>query len=95
MDWHCPVGKLILPEDDALACARAEIPPVRQPDRHTLFGLLQLRYRAAADEFRSGFHGVRQRVAKIASVKSANMQVVWDPPWDISRVSEDGKKGSA
>jgi metal-sulfur cluster biosynthetic enzyme len=36
--------------------------------------------------------GVRQRVARIAGVKSANVQVVWDPPWDISRVSDEGKK---
>jgi metal-sulfur cluster biosynthetic enzyme len=36
--------------------------------------------------------GVRQRVAKISGVKSANVQVVWDPPWDVSRVSEEGKK---
>ena len=36
--------------------------------------------------------GVRQRIGKIAGVKSANVQVVWDPPWDISRVSEEGKK---
>jgi metal-sulfur cluster biosynthetic enzyme len=35
---------------------------------------------------------VRQRVSKIAGVKSANVQVVWDPPWDVSRVSEEGKK---
>jgi metal-sulfur cluster biosynthetic enzyme len=35
---------------------------------------------------------VRLRVAKIPGVKSANVQVVWDPPWDISRVSEAGKK---
>lgn len=36
--------------------------------------------------------GVRQRIGKIAGVKSANVQMVWDPPWDISRVSEEGKK---
>jgi metal-sulfur cluster biosynthetic enzyme len=35
---------------------------------------------------------VRQRVAKISGVKSANVQAVWDPPWDVSRVSEEGKK---
>ena len=35
---------------------------------------------------------VRVRVAKVEGVKSANVQVVWDPPWDISRVSEAGKK---
>jgi metal-sulfur cluster biosynthetic enzyme len=25
-------------------------------------------------------------------VKSANVQVVWDPPWDIGRLSEAAKK---
>ncbi len=35
---------------------------------------------------------VRTRVAQIEGVKSANVQVVWDPPWDISRVSDEGKK---
>jgi metal-sulfur cluster biosynthetic enzyme len=31
---------------------------------------------------------VREQVARIEGVKSANVQVVWDPPWDISRLSE-------
>jgi metal-sulfur cluster biosynthetic enzyme len=35
---------------------------------------------------------VRQQVAEIPGVKSANVQVVWDPPWDISRLSEVAKK---
>jgi len=35
---------------------------------------------------------VRARVAKIPGVKSANVQVVWDPPWDPSRLSEAAKK---
>lgn len=35
---------------------------------------------------------VRVRVAKIPGVKSADVQVVWDPPWDISRMSEAAKK---
>ena len=35
---------------------------------------------------------VRHQVAKIPGVKSANVQVVWDPPWDISRLSEAAKK---
>lgn len=34
---------------------------------------------------------VREEVAKIAGVKSANVQVVWDPPWNISRLSEAAK----
>ena len=35
---------------------------------------------------------VRVRVAQIPGVKSANVQVVWDPPWDISRLSDTAKK---
>ena len=35
---------------------------------------------------------VREEVAKIAGVKSANVQVVWDPPWSISRLSEAARK---
>ena len=35
---------------------------------------------------------VKQQVAKIPGVKTANVQVVWDPPWDVSRLSEAAKK---
>jgi len=35
---------------------------------------------------------VRARLASIPGIKSANVQVVWDPPWDPSRLSEAGKK---
>jgi FeS assembly SUF system protein len=35
---------------------------------------------------------VRARVAEIPGVKSADVQVVWDPPWDPSRMSEAAKK---
>jgi len=35
---------------------------------------------------------VRVRVARIPGVKSADVQVVWDPPWDISRMSDAAKK---
>ena len=34
---------------------------------------------------------VREEVAKIEGVKSANVQVVWDPPWNMSRLSEAAK----
>ncbi len=34
---------------------------------------------------------VREEVAKIEGVKSVNVQVVWDPPWNISRLSEAAK----
>lgn len=35
---------------------------------------------------------VRARVAEVPGVKSAQVQVVWDPPWDPSRMSEAAKK---
>jgi len=35
---------------------------------------------------------VRARVAQIPGVKSANVQVVWEPPWDISRMSDAARK---
>jgi metal-sulfur cluster biosynthetic enzyme len=35
---------------------------------------------------------VREQVAGIEGVKSANVQVVWNPPWDISRLSEAAKQ---
>jgi radical SAM superfamily enzyme YgiQ (UPF0313 family) len=35
---------------------------------------------------------VRARVAELPGVKSANVQVVWDPPWDPSRMSDAAKK---
>jgi len=35
---------------------------------------------------------VKMRVAAIPGVKSANVQVVWDPPWDPSRLSDAAKK---
>ena len=38
--------------------------------------------------------GWRQEVAKIAGVKSAHVQVVWEPPWNISRLSEAGQGSS-
>ena len=35
---------------------------------------------------------VRARVSQIPCVKSANVQVVWDPPWDISRMNDAARK---
>ncbi len=35
---------------------------------------------------------IRTRVAQIPGVKSANVQVVWEPPWDPSRMSEAARK---
>jgi FeS assembly SUF system protein len=35
---------------------------------------------------------VRQHLSSIPGVKSANVQVVWDPPWDPSRLSDAAKK---
>ncbi len=35
---------------------------------------------------------VRARVASLPGVKSAAVRVVWDPPWDPSRISEAARK---
>jgi len=35
---------------------------------------------------------VRSRVKMLADVKDASVEVVWDPPWDPSRMSEEGKR---
>jgi FeS assembly SUF system protein len=35
---------------------------------------------------------VRMHVSQIPGVKSAKVQVVWDPPWDPSRMSDAAKK---
>ena len=35
---------------------------------------------------------VRARISSLPGVKSASIQVVWDPPWDPSRMSEAAKK---
>jgi len=34
---------------------------------------------------------VRDAVAKVAGVSKATVEVVWDPPWDMSRMSEDAR----
>jgi FeS assembly SUF system protein len=31
---------------------------------------------------------VQQKIAGIPGVKSAHVELVWDPPWDLSRLSE-------
>ncbi|MBI4467209.1 MAG: metal-sulfur cluster assembly factor [Acidobacteria bacterium] len=36
--------------------------------------------------------GVRSRVQTIPGVKDAAVEIVWDPPWDPSRMSEEGKR---
>jgi metal-sulfur cluster biosynthetic enzyme len=36
--------------------------------------------------------GESRRLREIAGVKSASVQVVWEPPWDISRLSEAARK---
>jgi metal-sulfur cluster biosynthetic enzyme len=35
---------------------------------------------------------VRQRVQRIDGVKSANVNVVWTPPWGPERLSDDAKR---
>ena|SRR5438876_2319529 len=34
---------------------------------------------------------VQTKVKAIEAVKSANVDVVWDPPWDSSKISESAK----
>src|SRR3989304_291975 len=36
--------------------------------------------------------GARSRVQTIPGVKDAAVEIVWDPPWDPSRMSEEGKR---
>ncbi len=35
---------------------------------------------------------VRLQVAQIPGVKSSTVKVVWDPPWDISRMTDAARK---
>jgi len=35
---------------------------------------------------------VHARVMEIPGVKETHVDVVWDPPWTIDRISEEGKK---
>ena len=35
---------------------------------------------------------VREHLAQIPGVESVHVQVVWDPPWDPSRLSDAAKK---
>ena len=41
-----------------------------------------------------GFIGdsVREELKKIPGVAEANVEIGWDPPWDPSRMSEEGKR---
>jgi FeS assembly SUF system protein len=34
---------------------------------------------------------VEQRVRSVPGVTSATVEVVWDPPWDMSRMSDEAK----
>jgi probable FeS assembly SUF system protein SufT len=34
----------------------------------------------------------REKIARLAGVKEAEVQVVWDPPWSAEMMSEEGKK---
>lgn len=37
-------------------------------------------------------HGIRNRLAVIDEVGKVDVNIVWDPPWDPSRMSEAAKK---
>jgi FeS assembly SUF system protein len=34
---------------------------------------------------------VEERVRQVEGVKSARVEIVWDPPWDMSRMSDEAK----
>lgn len=34
---------------------------------------------------------VQSRVAAVPGVRSVNVELVWDPPWDMSRMSEEAR----
>jgi metal-sulfur cluster biosynthetic enzyme len=35
---------------------------------------------------------VQERVLSLEAIEEANVEVVWDPPWHQSMISEDGRK---
>jgi metal-sulfur cluster biosynthetic enzyme len=35
---------------------------------------------------------VREELQRIPGVKEATVEVVWDPPWEPGRISEEGKR---
>lgn len=35
---------------------------------------------------------VRDSLKQLPGIKDATVEVVWDPPWDPSRISEEGKR---
>ncbi|MFN4182063.1 MAG: metal-sulfur cluster assembly factor [bacterium] len=37
-------------------------------------------------------HQAEEAIRRIPGVKDAAVNFVWDPPWDPSRISEEGKK---
>ena len=34
----------------------------------------------------------KEKLAKLPGVKTAEVKVVWDPPWNPSMITEDGRK---
>ncbi len=37
-------------------------------------------------------HQVREKIAGLEGVEDVNVEVVWDPPWTVDRITEEGKK---
>jgi metal-sulfur cluster biosynthetic enzyme len=35
---------------------------------------------------------VRDRLLDVPGVEEANVDIVWDPPWNQSMITDDGKK---
>lgn len=37
-------------------------------------------------------NAVKERLLKIEGIKDADVEVVWDPPWSIDMITEEGKE---
>jgi len=37
-------------------------------------------------------NNVKERLLKLEGVKDAEVEVVWDPPWSLDMITEEGKK---
>ncbi|MFQ5663139.1 MAG: metal-sulfur cluster assembly factor [Terriglobia bacterium] len=35
---------------------------------------------------------VREQLKLLPGIKDATVEIIWDPPWDPSRISEEGKR---
>ena len=35
---------------------------------------------------------VKEKVESVPGIQEANVQIVWDPPWSVDRISPEAKK---